>query len=217
MKYLNAFDAARKAFIEAGSNKKLRCALKANNRVTAGLTYEIGDIVYYKRKDSYKWKGAGKVIDKEDKQILVKHGGYYIKVHPCSLQLVDNIGPDKSEGTPGSINAEEFMDVTEEKNSNNNSIYTINDENEFHLVDEVGKVDNVQANESSAIDQFANSLNELIIHPSSNVQCVSETTDNDDISNPTTMNNILPEVKSKVLYHNLVCKAQMIPGVKHTC
>ena len=38
MKYLNAFDAARKAFIEAGSNKKLRCALKANNRVTAGLT-----------------------------------------------------------------------------------------------------------------------------------------------------------------------------------
>ena len=217
MKYLNAFDAARKAFIETGPNKKLRCALKANNRVTSGLTYEIGDIVYYKRKDSYKWKGARKVIDKEDKQILVKHGGYYIKVHPCSLQLVDNIGPNKSEGTPGSINAEEFMDVTEEKNSNNNSIYTINDESEFHLVDEVGKVDNVQANEGSAIDQFANSLNELIIHPSSNVQCVSETNDNDDISNPTTMNNILPEVKSKVLYHNLVCKAQMIPGVKHTC
>ena len=133
------------------------------------------------------------------------------------MQLVDNIGPNKSEGTPGSINAEEFMDVTEEKNSNNNSIYTINDESEFHLVDEVGKVDNVQGNEGSAIDQFANSLNELIIHPSSNVQCVSETTDNDDISNPTTMNNILPEVKSKVLYHNLVCKAQMIPGVKHTC
>ena len=52
MKYLNAFDAARKAFIEAESNEKLRRALKAKNRVTTGITYEIGDIVYYKRKDS---------------------------------------------------------------------------------------------------------------------------------------------------------------------
>ena len=52
VKHLNAFDAARKAFIEAESNEKLRRALKAKNRVTTGITYEIGDIVYYKRKDS---------------------------------------------------------------------------------------------------------------------------------------------------------------------
>ena len=50
--YLNAFDAARKAFIEAESNEKLRRTLKAKNWVTTGITYEIGDIVYYKRKDS---------------------------------------------------------------------------------------------------------------------------------------------------------------------
>ena len=37
-----------------------------------------GDLVYYKRKDSEKWKGPGKVIGKENKQLLVKHGGYYI-------------------------------------------------------------------------------------------------------------------------------------------
>ena len=36
-------------------------------------------------------------------------------MHPCSLHLVDNIGSSKSEGTPGSNNAEEFMDGTEEK------------------------------------------------------------------------------------------------------
>ena len=40
------------------------------------------------------------------------------------------------------------------------------------------------------------------MHPSSNIQSASETTDNDHISNQTTLNNILPEVKSKFLYHN---------------
>ena len=50
--------------------------------------YDFGDLVYYKRKDSDKWKGPGKVIGKENKQILVKHRGYYVRVHPCSSQLV---------------------------------------------------------------------------------------------------------------------------------
>ena len=67
-------------------------------RITTGITYEIGDIVYYKLKDSNKLKGPRKVIGKEDKQILVKHDWYYIRVHPCSLQLVDNIGPTNQKG-----------------------------------------------------------------------------------------------------------------------
>ena len=32
------------------------------------------------------WKGPGIVIAKENKQILVKHGGQYIRVHYCWLQ-----------------------------------------------------------------------------------------------------------------------------------
>ena len=92
--------------------------------------------------------------------------------------------------------------VLKKKNSNDNLIYTSDDESEFYPVDKVGKVDSVQANEGSDIDQLANSLNDLKIHPSSKKQCASETTDNDHISNPNTLNNILPEVKSKVLFHN---------------
>ena len=69
--------------------------LKTKNRITTGIIYKIGDLVYYKHKDSNMSKGPVKVIGKEDKQILVRHGGYYIRVHACSLQLVDNIGPNK--------------------------------------------------------------------------------------------------------------------------
>ena len=72
LKHLNAMHAARKAFIEAESNEKLRKALKSKARVTTGLIYDFGDLVYYKRKDSDKWKGPGKVIGKENKKILVK-------------------------------------------------------------------------------------------------------------------------------------------------
>ena len=90
VKQLNALHAARKAFIKAESNDKLCRVLKVKNRDTTGIEYEIGDMIYYKRKSSDKWKGPGMTIGKENKQILVKQGGYYIRVHPCSLQLISN-------------------------------------------------------------------------------------------------------------------------------
>ena len=64
VKHINALHATRKAFIEAESNDKLRRALKAKNRETTGIEYEIGDVVFYKRKSSDKWKGPGTVIGK---------------------------------------------------------------------------------------------------------------------------------------------------------
>ena len=94
------------------------------------------------------------------------------------------------------------MDGTEEKNSNKHLIYTSDDKSKFYPVDKVGENDNAQANECSDIDQLANSLNGLTINPCSNVQCASETANNDHISNPTTLNKILSEDKSKVLFHN---------------
>lgn len=50
-KQLNAMHDSRKTFLEKKSNKKLYRALKLNTRVTTGLMYGLGDLVYYKRKD----------------------------------------------------------------------------------------------------------------------------------------------------------------------
>ena len=69
------------------------------------------------------------------------------------------------------------MAGTEEKNSNKGLIYTRDDESEFYPIDKIGEVDNVLANGVSDIDQLENGLNELTIHPSSNVQSPNETTD----------------------------------------
>ena len=75
VKHLHALHAARKAFIKVESCDKLCDALKAKNRKTKGIEFEIEDMVYYKPKRPDKWKGPGTMIGKENKQILVKHGG----------------------------------------------------------------------------------------------------------------------------------------------
>ena len=53
-KHLCPMHETRKAFIEAESNDKLCRALKTKTKVTTGIVYDLGDLVYYKRKDSEK-------------------------------------------------------------------------------------------------------------------------------------------------------------------
>ena len=72
---LNAMHAARQAHIRNESSEKVRRALRHNVRTTGEIRYVTGDSVYYKRKDSKKWKGPGTVLGSEGNQVLVKHQG----------------------------------------------------------------------------------------------------------------------------------------------
>ena len=84
---LNAMHAARQAHIRNESSEKVRRALRHNVRTTGEIRYVTGDSVYYKRKDSKKWQGPGTVLGSEGNQVLVKHQGIYVRVHPCRLSL----------------------------------------------------------------------------------------------------------------------------------
>ena len=57
--------------------------------------------MYYKRNDSKKWKGPGTVIGQDSQQVLIKHGGIYVRVHPCRIMLemknCDNLKEQVSE------------------------------------------------------------------------------------------------------------------------
>ena len=35
--------------------------------------------------DENKWRGPAKVLGKDGQQVLLKHGGYYVRVHACRL------------------------------------------------------------------------------------------------------------------------------------
>ena len=51
--------------------------------------YQNADNVYYKRDKSSEWHGPARVLGKDGAQHLLKHGGVYIRVHPCKMQLIE--------------------------------------------------------------------------------------------------------------------------------
>ena len=45
--------------------------------------------MYYKRNNQNEWHGPAKVLGRDTNQYLLKHGGIYIRVHPCRMQLTN--------------------------------------------------------------------------------------------------------------------------------
>ena len=56
-------------------------------RASWDANYITGDTVYYKKMVSKKLKGPGKVIGQDGQQVLIKHGGMYVRVHPCRIMF----------------------------------------------------------------------------------------------------------------------------------
>ena len=86
---LNAMRSASKAFVTSESSEKLIRALKHNLRTYQDAIFVTGDTVYYKRRDSKKWKGQGKVIGVDSQQTLIKHGSTYVRSNPSHVILKD--------------------------------------------------------------------------------------------------------------------------------
>ena len=97
--HLNALHSARKRFIENEADEKLRRALRHKTRLSTSNVSESGDQVFYKRSDSGYWKGTGTVIGHGNKQVFVRHGGIYVRVSPCHLQLVGESEKTENVGT----------------------------------------------------------------------------------------------------------------------
>ena len=88
-RHLLALHKARQAFVAQESCEKLRRALNRQTRSYSDIVYHNGDNVYYKRGNNNEWHGPAKILGRDGSQYLLKHGGSYVRVHPCKLQLVD--------------------------------------------------------------------------------------------------------------------------------
>ena len=86
---LRSMHEAKKAFIKGKSSEKISCALRHNLRLYKDAIFTTGDDVYYKRNDSKRWKGPGKVIGVDGQQILVKHGSFCVRCRPSHVILKD--------------------------------------------------------------------------------------------------------------------------------
>ena len=87
-KHLMALHTARQAFVAQESCEKLRRALNRQTRSFSDIVYQNGDKVYYKRNNNTEWHGPAKVLGNDGSQYLLKHGGSYVRVHPCKMQKV---------------------------------------------------------------------------------------------------------------------------------
>ena len=67
-------------------------------------TYNTGDLVYYKWQYNLNWKGPASVVRRDGKQMLVKHGLRYIRVHPCNIQLRNKNPFENKDSFPPDIN-----------------------------------------------------------------------------------------------------------------
>ena len=84
-------------------------SLNIENKNKSNRHYlQLRRYVYYKRKDSEKWKGPSK----ENKQHFVKHSGYYIWVYPISLQLIHRDNEDCEGENYINNNVEKLTEMT---------------------------------------------------------------------------------------------------------
>ena len=95
-KHLLALHKARQAFVAQESCEKLRRALNKQTRTYSNFVYRNGDSVYFKRQGNIEWHGPAKVLGRDGSQYLLKHGGLYVRVHPCKMQLVDHLAQVES-------------------------------------------------------------------------------------------------------------------------
>ena len=88
MKNMDAMQKTRESYIQGGSSKRIRRALRHNVRTYADERYCNGDKVYYRRKNFKRWKVAGVILGQDGQYVLVPHGGAHHHVHLCQLMKI---------------------------------------------------------------------------------------------------------------------------------
>ena len=81
--------ASREAHVKAESSIKLKKALKHNIRHT-GDRKEIGDMMWFKSREDGIWRGPGKVVGLDGKNILVKFSSHVWSVRSDDATVVGN-------------------------------------------------------------------------------------------------------------------------------
>jgi transposase InsO family protein len=145
---LKAMRAAREACIKAESSDKLKRALQHNVPSYNNEHFEIGQKVYYKRKDT-RWSGPANVIGRDGKTVIVKHGGEMIRVHISRLVHVDKnqARQDKSSIDDSSNSKENESEIKNDKNGKSN------DQNNMDELDSDSESDKENENENELSNQ----------------------------------------------------------------
>ena len=169
---LNSMNTARQAFIKSESEEKIKRALRHNVSSSVDTKYFTGDRVYIKRRGDNRWSGPGTVLGQESQQILVRIGGFYYRVHPCRVILVE-----ESEKQISKI-MKDYIDKDNVETSSNN------DENES----EINAEHKYQENENNEYENNENENNENENNENENNENGSMESENNENENENNLN-----------------------------
>ena len=97
---LETLHKAREAFIQSENSEKIKGAITHPVRTSGDFKYINCDTVYYKYKDSRAWHGPVVFLGQDCQQVLLKHGGVYVRVHTCRLNFVKSSQTVESDNVP---------------------------------------------------------------------------------------------------------------------
>ena len=84
--HLNAMESARKKYIELENGQRFKRVMRERVYEASNEKFISGDIVYFKRQKNG-WQGPATVVGQLGNQVLIKHGGMLIRMHPCKVVL----------------------------------------------------------------------------------------------------------------------------------
>ena len=89
--HIKSIYAARHAQMQSEAQEKIRRAIRNQTREAYSENIDQGDLVYYKRDNSKRWRGPGTVAGIDGKLIFVRHGGYLVRCHRTKVVRVTDL------------------------------------------------------------------------------------------------------------------------------
>ena len=118
--------------------------------------------MYYNKKDSSYRKGPGTIISYDNKHVFVSHGGTYIWVSPCNLQLVNKVEEDLST----SDDCQKCRDMIDLQNESKvNEVDEDSDTDDVILdLQKTENKENISEHEVNDVNELANTINQIDLH-----------------------------------------------------
>ena len=217
---LNVIHAARKAFVEIQTSEKLKRAFLRKVRPSTSLDFQLGDKVYFKRRDSNRWRDPGKIIGIEKQQIFVKHGGTYVRINPCHIRYVKDKYPDNIDHKAINEVNKELVNKPEqniEPNEEDDENLTINKETVNpgqKLTDDEAKQIVEEESQQIELDKSNLEVQEVgdIVNSMAHLSVAS---DHSIEKSPTRLSGIVPKTGSRIVYQlpgELAFREAIVPG-----
>ena len=131
--HLNSMHKAREEFIKMEASEKIRRAMRAKTRTHANVKYFNGDEVFYKRDDSSRWKGPGRVIGQDGTKVLIKIPTGLISVHTCRTVLTSDTEQNRLKHSHEHVNHPHAPNVSNATTENTtNKLDDDDDDDEHH-------------------------------------------------------------------------------------